>query len=160
MNEDDPAVYLQQEPTAEERLLAVQAGRHDGDAVPFWMFAKLAVRAAASSLWIGKADVLVRKMRRHALAGLATLAANLAAIGGYALHHAGVSAAADERAIAQERANQDHRDAMEREIQELRLDVRELRAAMRKMVDAGGTDLSISSLWPDTKGPTSCCARY
>lgn len=141
---DDPAAYLVQKPTAEEHLLSEQVGLHNGAAVPWWMFAKLVVRDRRRGRWIAQMDGLFRKVRRYAIAGVTTLAVNLTAIGGYALHRADSNARAEERAAAIERANDardgyrerqflEYRASVAREVDALRDDIKELRSLMRKM---------------------------
>lgn len=157
---DDPAIYLKQPPTPEEHILSEQVGLHDGAEVPFWMFAKVAVRQRAQAMWISGIDAIARRIRRHFMAGLGALVINLTAIGGYAYHRAVASGAAEEHAANVERVIQEHRDAVEREIQDLRLDIRELRSMLHKMTDnKPNSDVSLSLLSPFDKG-SPCCALY
>lgn len=137
LDDGDPAVYLQQEPTAEERILTEQAGLHYGAGVPMWMFAKLAVRQRRQSRWIASIDGLLRRVKRRARVGLGTLAANLVLLCGYAVHRIEASAAADERLAAQERAFIEYRTSVGSQLMEMRLDIRELRATLHKL---SGTD--------------------
>lgn len=122
---DDLIVTLRKEPTPEEHAIAEGVGLHDGSHVPFHMFAKVAAAGHKNANWIGSMDGLMNKARRRALGALGALAFNLAALGGFLLHGAREEGAAGERAMQ-----------VEREIQDLRLDVRELRAAMRRMSGA------------------------
>ncbi len=146
---DDPAVYLVLPPTPEEHILAEQVDLHGGAAVPFWMFSKVAHRLKRQAAWIGQMDGLFRRVRRYTIAGLTALAMNLTAVGGYALHRASQNGASEERAMNLERATQQQRDAVEREIQDLRLDIRELRAAMRKVTgEVPKDDISYASAMP------------
>lgn len=157
---DDPAVFLKQPPSPEEHVLSQQVDLHDGAYVPFWMFAKVVIRQREHSVFIGEMRAISRKVRRHFMAGLAALAVNLTAVGGYALHRAAATGAAEEHAANQERVIQEHRDAVEREIQDLRLDIRELRAVLHKMTDnTPNPSLSISALSPLEQGPP-CCAHF
>lgn len=133
---DDLIVSLLKDPTSEEHAIAEGVGLHDGAHVPFRMFAKLAVTTRRHANWIGSMDGLMKKARRHALGALVALAVNLAAFGGFLLHRAREDGAAGERAVQVEQRNQERQHALEREIQDLRLDVRELRAAMRRMSGA------------------------
>ncbi len=122
----DPAVFLKSAPSDAGRLLTQQVDRHDGAHVPWWMFSEVAVRQRQLAMWIGAMEGLFKKVRRHAMAGLATLAINLVAIGGYALHRASESGASTER-----------ENSLQGEIANLRLDIRALWAAMRRMSGAG-----------------------
>lgn len=148
---DDPAAYLKLPSSEEGKLLTEQADQFPGSLVPFWMFAEVAVRQRKASTWIADRAKIEGKIRRRAAAGLATLAANLVLLFGYAAHRLEAGGAAEERAIQQERAAVERRDALEREIQDLRIDVRELRAAMRRMsgADALGPESSETPLDPD-----------
>lgn len=148
---DDPAAFLKLPASDEGKLLTEQADQFSGSLVPFWMFAEVAVRQRKTSAWIADRTKIEGKIRRRAAAGLATLAANLVLLFGYAAHRLEAGGAAEERAIQQERAAVERRDTLEREIQDLRIDVRELRAAMRRMsgVDGLGPESSESPLDPD-----------
>lgn len=133
IDEHAPAVYLAKDPTPEGKLLTEQVDQHAGAHVPFWMFAELAVRQHRDAAWIGGMEDIRRRVRRNALAALGALAVNLAAIGGYAAHRIAAGATADERALQLERSAVERRDAVERELQDLRLDVRALWAALHRL---------------------------
>lgn len=148
VNKDDPASFLRSPPTPEEHALAEHVGLHDGASIPFHMFAKVAVRQGRQAEWIGEMEAMRKWVRRRATAALLALAGNLTLFGGYVLHRVREGGAAEERALNQERAAIERREAMEREINELRLDVRELRAAMRRLglgpdPAGSGTDIDI-----------------
>lgn len=134
---DDPAVYLNQPATPDERMLGEQVGLHNGDATPWWMFAKLALRDKKQAVWIGGMEGFFKAIRRYARIGLMALAANLVAIGGYALHWAASNGAAEERSAAQERAFTEYRSAVAKRLDELREDIRELRLALNKLSGYG-----------------------
>lgn len=122
---DDPAAFLKLPPSDEGKLLTEQADQHAGAATPFWMFAEVAVRQRKTSAWIAERSEVERKIRRRAAAGLAALAANLVLLFGYAAHRLEAGGAAEQRAIEQDRS-----------IQELKTDIRELRAELRRYVGA------------------------
>lgn len=151
MSADDLIVSLRRDPTPEEHAIAEGVGLHDGAHVPFHMFAKVAGTGHQNARWIKSVDGLMKKARRHALTALGAMALNLAAFGGFLLHRASEDGAAGERAVQVEQRNQERRDALQREIQDLRLDVREIRAALRRMsgVDAPGPQGIESTPDPD-----------
>jgi hypothetical protein len=111
------------------------------------MFAKVAVQAERNREWIGGVDDLVKKARRRALAAMGTVAINLTAFVGFLMHRASEDGATTERVVQVEQRAAERRDALEREIQDLRLDVRELRAAMRRM-GLGPEPPSGDVFWP------------
>lgn len=94
---NDPAVYLQR-PSPAGHVLGEQVGLHNGAAVPWWMFAETALRLERVCAWIAARSRLERRVRRAAIAGLATLAANVALIVGFAYHRAETSGAEREHA--------------------------------------------------------------
>lgn len=148
-SEDVSAGHLLQQPTPREVLLSEQVGLHADEPVPFWMFAKVALRQDEHSRWIGQADGFWRRVRRHARAGLATLAVNLAVIGGFVYHRIAASAAADERALQEERHFNEYRDSIRRELERLEQDIRDLRRDLRRIGGADPHDsISIVQLGP------------
>ena len=134
--EQDPSVYLVGEPSAAAKILTQQVNRHSGGETPFWMLAEVAIRQHTQGEWIGEMNGFFRKVRRYAIAGVLALLGNLGLIGGYAVHRIAATAAAEEHAANEERSAQERRDGVEREIQDLRLDIRELRAQMRRLSGA------------------------
>lgn len=148
---DDLIVSLRRDPTPEEHAIAEGVGLHDGAHVPFHMFVKAAMQSERNREWIGGVDDLMKKARHRALAALGALVLNLGAFGGFLLHRAAEDGAASERVVQFEQRAVERRDALEREIQDLRIDVRELRAAMRRMsgADALGPESSEAPMDPD-----------
>jgi hypothetical protein len=128
-----PIVYLSQPPSAAEHALAGAVDRHDGDQVPFWMLAKVAERLHLVAAWANRFDMFFRRGRRWAVAGISAALLNLGLVGHFVLTKAEDVGAAGEREAAQRRDADIYRAATEEKITELRLDIRELRAALRKM---------------------------
>ena len=123
IDNDDPIVYCRREqPTPEESALARVADRHDGDAVPFWLWAAVATRLHRTMAWVAERAAIERRLRRAGRLGVGTLVANLAIVGGYAAHRLEAGGAAAEHA-----AN------VERQLIELREEVSYLRRRMDKM---------------------------
>lgn len=145
---DDPAAFLNLPPSDEGKLLAEQTDIGIGAPVPFWMFAEVAIRTRRlSASDAGRAD-LEKKIRRRAAAGLAALAANLVLLFGYAAHRLEASGAAEEhaaqveqrlgdRAVQQEQRSLERRDVIEREIEDLRRQLSEIRADLRRLSRGG-----------------------
>lgn len=136
----DPAIYLAQpQASPAAAVLVQQVGLHTGHEVPLWMLAEVAVRQQADAQWISGVDGLWKQARRRGMAAAGVLAVNVLTAIGMLLHYSWAGGAAEERAAGMERAAIERRDAIEREIQDLRLDLRELRAALRRMsgVDPG-----------------------
>jgi len=158
-----PSVYLVQTMTPEEQTLAEQVDTHSGDSIPFWMLAKVAIRVHRLASWVQEMDGLFKKARRYLLAGVSAAAVNLSAIGIYILHSSEARGAATERAANQERSFLEYREATSKQLQELRLDIRELRAELRRLSGAGKPPTSDNVSPPDligaletTKGHLSC----
>ncbi len=150
---DDPSVYMRPPISPDEHLLVEQIGQgqHDGAQVPFWMFAKLALRVKRQGAWIGRVDSLFRAVRRHARVGLGALAANLIAIASFALHHAAVEGAAREHDAAEERAESEYRRVINHQLEQLDKDIRELRLRLDRLSGIE-TPAPSSDIWqlPDT----------
>lgn len=161
---DNPLEYLLGSPSEDGKRISSACDRGTGAHTPFWMFAELAQRVYRAASWIGRMDGNFRRTRRYVFAAAGFAAVNLGALATWYLHRVEANAAAQEHSAAIERTIREYHDTEEREIQILREDIRELRAAMRKMTDATKPqDLSISSLIPDlipNKGPVACCARF
>lgn len=169
-----PSEYLVRPPTDAEHLLAEQVDLHDGSAVPFWMFAKLATREHRTSVWMHSLEATGRRIRRHLIAVIGFALVNVSAVGGYFIHRLQEGAVADERAAVQDRAIREWRDTTDRTVREwrvdmlreidgLRTDVRELRASLRKVTgDVPKGDVSYASvapllrLRPDVEPAFSC----
>lgn len=159
-----PADYLAQDPTPSEQLLGRQADLHDGAAVPWWMFSKVALRLHAIALWVSRADAVAGRTRRWLIAGVTIALANLGGVGVYSVHRIRESAIIEERAavlrenVAQDRAEilrrlSEMHDLMQRQIDEVKLDVRELRRALHRL---SGRDPLPGSRAPDAgDGPDS-----
>lgn len=133
IDDNAPATYLNQPPTDEEHLLAEQCDKHDGDSVPFWMLAKVAGRVQRGATWQGKLDAIFARARLWARVALSAAAANLAGVGLYWLHAHDAAVAAGERAAAGDRAFEEYRRITDEKFVELRLDIRELRAALHRL---------------------------
>lgn len=176
-----PVAYLTQDPTPEETVLAEQVGQHLGAPVPFWMFARLALKQWGVSAWAASRRKMERRLRRWVIAGASIAATNLGGLFVFLYHRADAMAeqqravgAEQERAAELARDVQRYRDATEETIRELRLDIRELRAAMRKMtgVDPEGAhsgdllripsafSLVIPFLSPSTMTPGPMCRSH
>lgn len=159
-----PADYLAQDPTPGEQLLGRQADLHDGAAVPWWMFAKVTLRLYRIALWVAGADKMATRARRWLIAGVTMAVANLGGVAVYSVHRIQESAVAEERAavlrenVVQDRAEMLRRLAdiaaqMQRQIDELKLDVRELRRALHRL--SGRDPLPDRAPDRDPAGPDS-----
>ncbi|MES2170574.1 MAG: hypothetical protein V4479_07610 [Actinomycetota bacterium] len=133
-----PAIYLVMPSTPEEHSLAGSVGLHDGEPVPFHMLAKVAGRLHKVSTWASRFDVFMRRGKRWAYAGISAALLNLGIAGHFVIDRAEAVGAADERAAAIQRESERFRNSTDEKINELRLDIRELRAALRRI---SGTDL-------------------
>lgn len=100
--EQDPAVYLRQQPspTSPCHLLVEQIGSHDGDSVPMHMMAKVAVRLHRFADWVARWDGRERWARRAVAFVVGAALANAMAIGTWWLraHDARIEAAAEAKA--------------------------------------------------------------
>jgi hypothetical protein len=139
-----PADYLAQDPTPGEQLLGKQADLHDGAAVPWWMFAKVVVRLHAIAVWVARADTLSKRTRRWLIAGVTIALANIGGVAVYSVHRIQESAVVEERAaVLREKVVQDQVDMLrrlaemnallQRQLDEIKLDVRELRRALHRL---------------------------
>lgn len=163
IDDSNPSVYLVREPSDEGRLLAEQCDRHSGAETPFWMLAEVAVKGHRTSQWVGRMDGFLKRARRYVGAAVGAAAINLSALGVYMLHRHDENVAAVERAAAEDRAFDEYRRTTDEKIQELRLDIRELRRELRRL-GLGGPSAPDSSMWhtPDKlsslfdKGPRPC----
>jgi hypothetical protein len=145
---EDLIVSLSKEPTEDEIAVTEALQQHLGASIPFRMFVRVVTWVHRHGLWIGQKNEFERKIRRRASAGIAALAANLALVFGYAAHRLQASGAAEEhaaqveqrttdRANLQEQRSLERRDVIEREIEDLRRQLSELRADLRRLT---GTD--------------------
>lgn len=162
-----PADYLAQPPTAEEHLLGRQTDLHSA-LVPWWMFAKVALRLHAIVLWVARADGLATRTRRWLIAGVTIAAANLGGVAVYTVHRIEESARADERAGAlQKRVDDDRAEilmrlsevngALQRQLDEMRYDIRELRRALQRL---SGRDPLPDKRRPDPVEPESSLLEW
>lgn len=135
-NASDPAIYLRQKPTPREHNLSEIVGLHNGAGVPWWMFSKVACRLYDHDQWIVQRAKIERRIRRYARLALAALAANLLAIGTFVLTRHDAAIRLEERAALADQRQAEQNQAREREIRDLKEDVRELRTLLRKLSDA------------------------
>jgi hypothetical protein len=124
------AARLRREPTAEERSLAQLVDRHDGAEVPFHMFAKVAIMTDGHERWFDRLERAWRRSRRYVMAGVLSAATSLGSLGLYWLHAHDERVAAAAREAAAQVALDEYRHVTSDKIEQLRLDVRELRAAL------------------------------
>lgn len=157
-----PADYLSQEPSPEELRLGKQTDLHGG-AVPWWAFAKAVLRLHSIVVWVARADGLGRSTRKWLAAGITIALANLAGVGVYTVHRIQEAAVADERSAVLQRAVADGRieflqrvaevtGVLQRQVDELKLDVRELRRALQRL---SGRDPLHGKADPGDPGPDS-----
>lgn len=146
-----PFVYLGTDPTIEERQLAQQLGRHDGDSVPFHMFAKVAMRLHKFAAHAAGFEWFWRRARRHARTSLGALLSTLVLIGGFVLHRVAAEAAAQEHAVMQEQAEILYRNGVSRQLESLDRDIRELRTALQRIgINLPGSPTSDMPNLPDS----------
>lgn len=143
--DDSPAVYLKREPTDEEHALVEAIGLHDGASTPAHMLAKVALRSQRHSEWQARLDGFLARARRYVVAAVVAAATNLAGVGLYWLHAHDTRVAEGERAAAQASSFDEYRRVTDKEIAELRLDIRELRRELRRLGLGGGPP--DSSMW-------------
>lgn len=154
-----PSEYLLQPPGGAEHLLGQQCDLQPGDPVPFGMFARVALLLHTAVVWVHGADAFAKRTRRQAIAVTMFCVVNMSAIGGYFLHRVQAGAVAEERAVVLERSTREWRDAIERQMREwradmlreidgLRLDVREMRRELRR-VSGLPPDSTINPAGPD-----------
>lgn len=146
VDDSNPSVYLVGEPSREGHILTEQAGAHDGAPVPFWMFAEVALRLFGATSWIGRMDGAWKRVRRYVYLAAGFAAANIGIVGANLVHAHDGRVAAEERAAAGERAFDEYRRVTDDKIEQLRLDVRELRAMLRR-IGGGGPDVPTSDIW-------------
>lgn len=127
------AARLRRDSTHEERALAEIAGLSDVQGTPARMFVKVALMADHHDRWFDRIERAWKRSKRYVLANVVTAATTLAGIGIWWVHADEARVAEVERAAAGEREFQEYRRNMERDIGELRLDVRELRAALHRL---------------------------
>lgn len=156
-----PADYLAQDPAPEEQLLGKQTDLHDGAAVPWWMFAKVALRVYRIALWVAGADKLATRARRWMIAGVTIACANLGGVAVYSVHRIQESAVEAERAavlrqtVADDRLDMLRRldkmnELLQRQLDEIKIDVRELRLALHRL---SGRDPLPGNRSPDVHAP-------
>lgn len=133
IDQTSPVVYLHQQPTPEDAAFAEACGTHTGGEVQFWMLGQVAKRTHANSVWAASRRAIERKLRRWLIAGAGLALGNLVTGGLYLLHRAEDTGAEQERAAELSRSVERYRQNTDDVIRELRLDIRELRAAMRRL---------------------------
>lgn len=143
--EQDPAIYLRQQPAPESlcHILVEQIDSHDGAPAPMHMLAKVAVRLHQFAGWAARWDGREKLARRVGAFVIGAALANMAAIGAwwFKAHDARVEAAA--KAEAADRAFLEYRDNVRRELEDLKQDVRDLRRDLRRMVDKSSGDVGV-----------------
>lgn len=142
--ESNPAIYLHRQPNDEERALIESLGLHAGAETPLHMFVKLVMivhelKAIASRVTTGW-----RIIRWIGVPLIGAVIGNATCVGraAYEAHDARV--AAEQQRVDDQRAFQVYRDGVEKEIAEMRLDIRELRSMLRKMSGADPGPVSSS----------------
>lgn len=90
-------------------------------------------RVRRSELWIGQMDDSLRRVKRHALGGLATLATNVVVAVGFALSHARSTGIAEEHAAAVERSFADYRIFVSGELARIDRELSYLRTRVDKL---------------------------
>lgn len=131
----DPHVYLAQsyEGTDQERDLVEASGLDRGVQVKPVALAAIALRTHSVERWVQNRAAAFRRTRRWVLAGITAAAANLALVGGGIVHRLEEGGAAREHQAIVDRLLLEYRDATEQSIRELRIDIRELRAELRRI---------------------------
>lgn len=147
----DPFIYLASPPTEEEQRLAEACNRHSGDHTPFHMLAKVAVRLYRVVIPVERMHAFMRRGQRYVMAAATFAALNLGGIGIWVIDRSNANAVAREHAADVERAIREYREASEREMQDLRTDIRELRAELRRISGAEPAPPGAESLTPPDK---------
>ena len=134
---NDPAVFLSKSsPSPEGHQLTEQLDQHTGAPVPFWMFSEAMVKLRWALEWIVSRDKTEGALRRHVRAALLALAGNLVLLGGYAVHRLEANGAAQAHAADQAAAFIEYRESVRREMDDLRHQLSELRADLRRLSGA------------------------
>lgn len=124
------AVRLRKEPTQEERDLAQQVGLSDVQGVPAHMFVKVAVITDRHDRWHDRIDRAWARVRRYVIGAVLAAATSVSGLVIDWLHADEARVAAAEHAAAGEREFREYRRNVEKEMSELRLDIRELRTRL------------------------------
>lgn len=137
--EQDPAIYLRQQPTPTSpcHLLVEQLDRHDGAPVPMHMLAKVAVRLHQAVDWMARWDGREKFARRAAAALTALALANIGAVVTSWLHAHDARIVAEAETRAAEKAEVEYRKSVSDRLDRLEQDIRELRREIRRI---GGAD--------------------
>lgn len=136
--EQDPAVYLRQQPSPISpcHLLVEQLESHDGDHTPMHMLAKVAVRLHSFAAWAARWDARERLARRAAgaLAGLAI--ANIGVVIAWWLHAHDARIVAEAEARASAQVEIEYRRGVKEQMERMEQDIRDLRRDLRRMSGA------------------------
>lgn len=146
---EDLIVSLRKEVTTDEIILAEGLGLHQGASIPFRMFARVANWAHQHGLWIGERDDLEKKIKRRANAALGLLATSILTVIGGVAHRLVEEGRSEERAEQQERRRLEDREVWRRESDELRRQISELRADLRRLSGADSRPNSDLDYNPD-----------
>lgn len=138
--------------------------RDAGGHTPYAHFATLAVIVQHLAEWVGRMEGLRKRLLRYVLAGASFAALHLSAVGIYALNRHDEAVAARERAVTRDQLFEEYRKETDGKIEQLRLDVRELRRELRRIGIGPGPEPDsrvfrlpdkLSFLF-DHKGPPPC----
>lgn len=149
--ESNPAIYLhRQQMNDDETALMDALGLHAGASVPAHMFIKLVVivhelKAIAARVMTGW-----RIIRWIGVPLIGAVITNATCVGKAAYEAHDVRVAAEQQRVDDQRAFQVYRDGVEKEIAEMRLDIRELRSMLRKMTGAEPGPVSSSAAFADS----------
>jgi hypothetical protein len=150
--EHDPLIYLQPPPTDREEVAADKIRTHVGGSVPVWMVLRIADRLYQQSIWAKRIDSSRHAFRRRIRRVIAFFAANavaaiLAASSAW-LHAHDARIAAEQRAEASERAFEEYRRGIAKDIERLEKEIDQVRAVLLR---ATGIDIPA----PRPSGPGS-----
>lgn len=134
--ERNPAIYLTRQMNDDESALMDAVKLHTGAAVPAHMFIKLVLIVHEIHTLAGRVLGGWRLIKWIGVPLIGAVITNATCVGraAYEAHDAHV--AAEQQRLDDQRAFQVYRDGVEREMAELRLDIRELRQLLRKMSGA------------------------
>lgn len=145
----DPHIYLPQPPLPAEKELLEALLCETGDPAPAHWVVKVALRLWRQVRWSDRLQAALRRGRRYAMVCASFAAANIGVFGINWLHAHDEHVAEVERAAAADRAEIEYRRVTEQRLNELRQDLIELRASLRKLTGVDPKpDLSLSFITP------------